>query len=300
MARKPRRPAETQPPVTLPPHPIGWLRRSDDGDQIRAVHDASAARRLMAMTGSTFVPRPPPQHQPPTGRIAHPEDNALVARTGADREGIQVTMRGLSRASSGNYGKKETEPTAAGQPVTFVNGGGGPVMFGAEATFHGQGTAAFHGQEIVAAKSAARPKKAATQKRRLVIGDKRQVVQYSNIIIVALQEALDYDRARHHNQQPPALYIDDDKYKSDIRELIVELRRLNDLLERKSLRSVKKPAINLAKHLDTFLGTYAKTYAKGMGWGMSGLTIGAIATLLYHLGLHDVAGEIFRHLKGCR
>jgi len=131
----------------------------------------------------------------------------------------------------------------------------------------------------------------------LVIRDKKQVIQYSNIIIVALQEALDYDPARHHNQPRPALYIDGAKYKDDIWELIGELRRLNELLERKSLRTARAPAIKLAKHFDTFLGTYSK----GMGWGLSGLTICTVSALLYQLGLgHDVVGDIFRHFKGFR
>jgi hypothetical protein len=205
------------------------------------------------------------------------------------------------------YGvKKDIEPPAAGQPVTFVNDSGQRVTFvndkGEAVTLGAE--AALHGEGALTARGTVRPKKGATRTKATIrgkkaaprIGDKKRVIQYSNIIIVALQEALDYDPARHHNQPPPALYIDDDKYKSDIRELIGELRRLNELLERKPLRTARAPAIKLAKHLDAFLGTYAK----GMGWGMSSLTIGAIATLLYHLGLHDVANDIFRHLKSFR
>jgi len=159
--------------------------------------------------------------------------------------------------------------------------------------------AAFEGQSAVVAKGTVRPKKATIRakgkpERRLVIRDKKQVIQYSNIIIVALQEALDHDPARHHNQPKPALYIDDDRYKDDIRELIGELRRLNELLERKSLRAAKKPAINLAKHLDKFIGTYGNTLAKDAAH----LTAGVIAALLYQMGIGPgVVGHILGRLK---
>jgi hypothetical protein len=187
--------------------------------------------------------------------------------------------------------KEDIEPPAAGQPVTLVNEKGEPVTFG---------EAALHGEGAVTARSTVRPKKAATRAKATIrkkkaaprIGDKKQVIQYSNIIIVALQEALDYEPARQHNQLPPALYIDDAKYKDDIRELIGELRRLNDLLERNSIRAAKVPAIKVAKHLDKFLGTYGNTLAKDAAH----LTAGVIAALLYQMG---IGSRVVGHILGC-
>src|SRR5262249_19635451 len=94
-------PAPPSPDVTPPPPPAtGWMHRSDDGEQMRAVHDAAMARRHAARTGATFVPRPPPQ-QPPTGWMPHPaDDGGQVARMHADRQ-------------------SRSNPTILGRPVAF-------------------------------------------------------------------------------------------------------------------------------------------------------------------------------------
>lgn len=50
-------------------------------------------------------------------------------------------------------------------------------------------------------------------------------------LIAAFQEVQDYNPRRHHNQPQPALWVDDKQYLLDVKALVHELRRLNDILE---------------------------------------------------------------------
>src|SRR5258706_14250267 len=221
-------------------------------------------RKQVTRPAEPRPPTPPPQPPPPTG-----SDVGLVARMYADQQ---------NRHNAALHGQPLMSVALSSATMLQAKGAATPL---------GTGTL------TLTKKSTVRPKKGRNKPAdRLVITNKKLALQYSNIIIVALQEALDYDPVRNHNERTPALYIDDAKYKDDIRALIGELKRLNELLERKSLRAAKKPAVNLAKHFDTLLGTYSK----GMGWGLSGLTIGAIYALLNQLGLGPgIIGDIFRH-----
>jgi hypothetical protein len=128
------------------------------------------------------------------------------------------------------------------------------------------------------------------------IKSRSQVIQYSRILIGALEEIVEYDPARHHNQPPPELRIEDKDYLREIHSLIAELRALNSLLEatRRRPKKASGAVVNLAHHFDTFLSCYAKSLAKGAGW----LTIGVIASLLYQVGIgQDLIGSILSHAK---
>jgi metal-responsive CopG/Arc/MetJ family transcriptional regulator len=128
------------------------------------------------------------------------------------------------------------------------------------------------------------------------IQNREQVLRYSHAIIDALQEALDYDATRHHNQAPPSLRLDDSAYLEEIRRLVAELQRLNDLLEksRPNVRETERAVSGLSKHFNTFLESYAKT----LGVGAAGLTIAAMAALLYQAGVsQEVIDIIWGHVK---
>lgn len=116
-----------------------------------------------------------------------------------------------------------------------------------------------------------------------LVGNRTELVRHTKILIVALQEALDYDPVGGHNQRPPALWNEDLTYLSELGSLVLELRRLNSLLEMKRRRKAKtdQAVINLARHLDQFLHSYASWFGKGAAV----LTIGVIAGLLQHAGL---------------
>jgi hypothetical protein len=73
--------------------------------------------------------------------------------------------------------------------------------------------------------------------RALTAKDRRYVTKLSKAIIEALQKAVDYDPIRNHNQPPPPLRLDDDKYLKELKALIAEMKRLNDLLAKRVRRS---------------------------------------------------------------
>jgi hypothetical protein len=144
-------------------------------------------------------------------------------------------------------------------------------------------------------------KPAKTRRKREAAGQIRiknysQVIQYSKILIVALEEVLDYDPLRHHNQPPPELRIEDPEYLGEIRDLVAELRSLNSFLESSPRRPQKasRAVIDLTKHFNTFLNSYSKSLGKGAGY----LTIGVIASLLYQAGIgQDIIASILSHAK---
>jgi hypothetical protein len=131
-----------------------------------------------------------------------------------------------------------------------------------------------------------RKQSAPARTKRDVITNPTELVRHSQILIIALQEALDYDPLRGHNRQPPALWIDNPSYLIDVNSLVIELRRLNSLLEAKRPRKeAKRAVIDLSGHFNRFLRSYATT----LGTGAGVLTLGVIASLLGHAGLDPTA-----------
>ncbi len=139
---------------------------------------------------------------------------------------------------------------------------------------------------------------------KIVVRSTRQTIFQIAVVLNALEEALDYDPKRHHNQPPPALRIDNPNYLAELQSLVAELRRLNDNLEgskqsptkrtRAPKKEIAKSAIDLRKHLNTFLSKYAATVGTGAGV----LTVGALATLLYQLGMpEEVFSQILKKIK---
>jgi hypothetical protein len=132
--------------------------------------------------------------------------------------------------------------------------------------------------------------------KTIVIRNRSQAIHHAKILIAALQEALQYDPKRHHNQRPsPALYVNDQDYLREVRELIAELRIIIALLEseRTERKRTSANSIQFYKHANTFLNVFAKTLAIGAG----GLMIGQIAALLDALGLGSGAGQILKHIR---
>lgn len=128
------------------------------------------------------------------------------------------------------------------------------------------------------------------------VNRREDVLRYSRIMVDALQEALDYDPIRQHNQAPPALHLDDPAYLQELKNLVFELRTLNGLLEtpKASAEEANQAVSRLSNHFHTFADSYAKT----LGKGVAGLTIGAMAALLYKAGVADeVINAIWAHLK---
>ena len=141
-----------------------------------------------------------------------------------------------------------------------------------------------------AARGSARPRSKSTaraQTKRSAIINRVEVIRQTNALIIVLQEALDYDPVRGHNQSPPVLWSDDPSYLNDVKALVVELRRLNSLMEAKRPRKkeAERAVIDLARHFDKFLHAYASWFGKGTAL----LTVAVIANLLQHAGLDPTA-----------
>jgi hypothetical protein len=132
---------------------------------------------------------------------------------------------------------------------------------------------------------------------RILIENRVDIVRYSRAIIRALEEAVDYDPKRHHNLPPPALRLDDAGYLRQVGNLVIELRRLNDLLEQPTkvdVAAIHKQAGRFGKHFEKFLDSYLDSLAKGAG----ALTVAAAVSLLYKTGVSkELIDTIWEHLK---
>ncbi len=129
---------------------------------------------------------------------------------------------------------------------------------------------------------------------------REDILRYSRILIEALQEALDYDPNRQHNRPAPELRIsDDERFLQELRNIIVELKRLNDLLESKkrNVSTTRKEVASLGQHFDKFLTNYASAFGKAAGKGSWCLLVGGVGGLLYHAGVgKDLIDSIWGHL----
>lgn len=136
--------------------------------------------------------------------------------------------------------------------------------------------------------------KAATRTSR------QAVLRYARILIEALEEAETYDPSRLHNQTAPDLRVaDDERFLHELRELTIELKRLNDVLEKSGRpgAATRKEASSLGKHFDRFFSSYAAAFGRSAGRGTWCLLIGGVAGLLHHAGVDkDIIEAIWRHL----
>ena len=134
-------------------------------------------------------------------------------------------------------------------------------------------------------------KKAPKPSAAALNGNRREIMRYVGSLITALQEALDYDPHRHHNQQPPPLYSDDPNYLKHIAELTGELKRLNTLLESTAQGQAKKKSANattdyLNLFLKNFLPAAGKSSGHTIGVGATALAVGLAHALLTAMGVN--------------
>jgi hypothetical protein len=122
--------------------------------------------------------------------------------------------------------------------------------------------------------------------RTLKIRNRRQIIAQSNLLILALEEAIGYEPHRRLNRPQPELYrelnLGDPDARSEICELIDELRKLNAFLEStRSPRVDSKPIVDAKKHLNTLLGKAATA----VGYGAGVLAVAVAANILQGLGV---------------
>ena len=125
-------------------------------------------------------------------------------------------------------------------------------------------------------------------RKAVVIRNKKQLQFQAGLLIQALEQAIGYQSRPQSNDPAPELYRDLALEKvanlREVKALVVELRRLNDLLAKsKQVKSTQKPVVEVRKHLNTFLGSFAKSAGTGAGV----LVIGVAATILHNTGYLD-------------
>jgi hypothetical protein len=124
-----------------------------------------------------------------------------------------------------------------------------------------------------------------------VVLDKTAAILQIRGLIIALEEAVEYDPTRHHNSPPPALWVDSPEYVGDIKDLVRELRRLNDLLE-----AGKEPTSPVAQRVGAALVSGAevifKTACGTIGVGLGYVVLGSIIEVLSQLGLRNEINQI--------
>jgi hypothetical protein len=127
------------------------------------------------------------------------------------------------------------------------------------------------------------------KRKPVVIRSKAQVIREAGLLITVLEEALLYQPDPDRNAYPPELWrqlnLEDRATFQLISELVAELKKLNEFLRtQRRPMTQSKVVLDLRKVGLTVLKTYGNTVAVGAGL----LTIGALCTLLQHVGAGDV------------
>jgi hypothetical protein len=125
-----------------------------------------------------------------------------------------------------------------------------------------------------------------------IVRNRIYAIKYIRLLIESFEEIIDRDR-RRHNEPPPEFLIENDHYLDEIHNLVMELRHLNELLERNAPQA-QAEATTLGKHFDKFL----EEYSGAMGKLAAGLTGGAVIAVLYYAGVgKDLLETLWGHLK---
>jgi hypothetical protein len=127
------------------------------------------------------------------------------------------------------------------------------------------------------------------RKKTLVIRSKAQVIREAGLLITVLEDALGYRQGVLHNTPAPELWNQFDLENRAafelISELVAELKKLNAFLTTQSRATNKSKVVaDLQKVGLKVLQRYGTTVAVGAGV----LTVGALCTLLQHVGAGDV------------
>jgi len=134
-------------------------------------------------------------------------------------------------------------------------------------------------------KADARPSRIIITKR-IYVRDRRLALEQIRTLLTAFEEVVEYNPQRHHNQPPPALWIDDadslKSYLKDVKELVSELKQLNDCLKKSPEITAEKPAES-ASIVKNACKKFVDSYAENLGKGAAALSVAVVTALLYNL-----------------
>lgn len=125
--------------------------------------------------------------------------------------------------------------------------------------------------------------------------DRAAITRHARALIAAFEEIEAYDPQLRHNSKPPALWSDDPDYRRDIKALLGELRRLNDLLE--SEKDLSPSAVQkIGKSLTLGASIVFKAACGTIGVGLGTVILCSFAEILSQLGLRNELTQILSWL----
>lgn len=118
-------------------------------------------------------------------------------------------------------------------------------------------------------------------------------------LIIAFEEAVDYDPVRHHNirTQHPALWIDNPDYLNDIKALLHELRRLNDLLRTPAAPEPEKIEKSTSEIVHAARKISDEAYGV-IGKGLGAVILLSLGSLVVSLGAPELGQTLMSAIKG--
>lgn len=108
----------------------------------------------------------------------------------------------------------------------------------------------------------------------VTIRDRAGAISLSRALIEVFQEAVDYVPARHHNQSKPVLWVDNERYLSEIQEIVSQLQKIVALLDTQKTNRVKAAPI---RKMTGRFGQFFNSYQSTLGHSLAVLTTGTIA-----------------------
>jgi len=148
------------------------------------------------------------------------------------------------------------------------------------------------GERTFRADPSLRPGVAGFVERPASAGDKSIALFQLRNLIEAFEEAAGFDRAR--NVRPPVLWIENDQYLAELKDILIELRELKQVLEAAQIaRAVSSDAEKTASKLDKFIDSYMSE----MGKGAAQLTKAGIVLALVWAGLGEATLAKFMSQK---
>lgn len=134
-----------------------------------------------------------------------------------------------------------------------------------------------------------------TKRPPLTMKRRDEIVRYSRGVIEQLQQMLN---SPNQDLATPTFASAPNEYREQVNELIGELRRMNEFLERKpspSHRNTRQAAGRVSRKAEKFVDTYLNTVSKGAGW----VTLTVFLGLLYQYypGVRELIDAMPQHLK---